>query len=59
MAGRSTYQPDSGLDLTIFTAEFISERFTNLKSNPLWPQAKLHSQWPGVRDNSDETHCKY
>ncbi|KAL1990967.1 hypothetical protein VTN49DRAFT_5471 [Thermomyces lanuginosus] len=58
-AGRSTYQPGSGLDLTIFTAEFISERFTNLKSNPLWPQAQLHSQWPGTGEQGDPVFDAY
>jgi hypothetical protein len=31
-----------------FPAEFIQQRFTAVAKYPAWPQAHLHTQWPGV-----------
>ncbi|CZR51671.1 related to fusarubin cluster-esterase [Phialocephala subalpina] len=33
--------------LSTITAEVIEQRFTNPESHNLWPQASLHTQWPG------------
>ncbi|KAL2070171.1 hypothetical protein VTL71DRAFT_13197 [Oculimacula yallundae] len=46
--GRSGYNPAGEVKLSSFTAEFIQQRFTAIKDYPLWPQAKLHTQWPGT-----------
>jgi hypothetical protein len=45
---RSPWLLDSGFSETVFTAEFIAQRFTAVQNFPLWPQAKLHTQWPDV-----------
>lgn len=47
--GRSPWNPNSGFPMTVYSAETITTRFTAVQSSTLWPQAKLHDQWPGVR----------
>jgi hypothetical protein len=49
--GRSPWWPDGGFTQSVFSAEFISERFTAVQDSDEWPQAKLHTQWPGVSHN--------
>jgi pimeloyl-ACP methyl ester carboxylesterase len=45
--GRSPWLPDVDGKLATFAAEQIESRFTAPQVFNLWPQAKLHSQWPG------------
>ena len=45
--GRSAYMPGDG-NLATYSAEFISKLFTGVQYSGLWPQAQLHTQWPGV-----------
>ncbi|KAK3169005.1 hypothetical protein OEA41_005453 [Lepraria neglecta] len=45
--GRSAYNPDGSLGT--FSAEAISTLFTGVQYLKLWPQAHLHTQWPGVQ----------
>ena len=35
--------------LATYSAEYISKLFTGVQHSNLWPQARLHTQWPGVR----------
>lgn len=44
--GRSAWTPGSGT-LSTYSAEIIQQRFTAVQKYKLWPQAVLHSQWPG------------
>ena len=46
--GRSPWLPDIDGKLATFAAEAIESRFTAPEAFNLWPQAKLHSQWPGT-----------
>lgn len=46
--GRSPWHPGSEHPQTTFTAEYVEQHFTNTRDYPLWPQAHLHTQWPGV-----------
>ena len=46
--GRSPWLPDVDGKLATFTAEQIESRFTAPQASNLWPQAKMHSQWPGT-----------
>jgi pimeloyl-ACP methyl ester carboxylesterase len=46
--GRSPWLPDVDGKLSTFAAEQIESRFTAPQVFNLWPQAKLHSQWPGT-----------
>jgi pimeloyl-ACP methyl ester carboxylesterase len=45
--GRSAWQPGVDGPLTPFTVPMIEERFTGAKDANAWPQARLHTQWPG------------
>jgi hypothetical protein len=45
---RSAWNPAGDFPQSTFSAEFISQRFTAVQNYPLWPQAVLHTQWPGV-----------
>jgi pimeloyl-ACP methyl ester carboxylesterase len=44
--GRSAWKPDSG-NMSTYSAEIIQQRFTAPEKYQLWPQAALHTQWPG------------
>lgn len=53
--GRSPWFPGSGADTpSTYSAETIQERFTAPEVYNLWPQAKLHSEWPGNGTMGDE-----
>lgn len=45
---RSPWNPTGNTTLTAYPAEYIEQRFTATEKYALWPQAKLHTQWPGV-----------
>jgi len=44
---RSPHQPEVGVQLRR-AVEWVQQRFTAPERSNLWPQAKLHSQWPGA-----------
>ncbi|KAF2853232.1 alpha/beta-hydrolase [Plenodomus tracheiphilus IPT5] len=47
--GRSAWAPGSGAGTpSTYSAELIQKRFTAPESYDLWPQATLHTQWPGT-----------
>lgn len=45
--GRSAWEPTVD-EVTVVTAEKVQERFTACAQYGTWPQAKLHTQWPGT-----------
>ncbi|KAI0547057.1 Alpha/Beta hydrolase protein [Xylaria curta] len=45
--GRSPWHPDDG-ELITFPAESVQQLFAAGKEYGNWPQAKLHTQWPGT-----------
>ncbi len=45
--GRSAWQPGINGDLKSATVQTIERYFTAPESFNAWPQAKLHTQWPG------------
>ena len=54
--GRSAWQPGAGADmLSTYSAETIQQRFTAPSRYNLWPQAELHTQWPGTGIMLDPT----
>ncbi|KAL4945139.1 hypothetical protein BDV06DRAFT_231826 [Aspergillus oleicola] len=59
MTARSPTLPEDGYSEEVFSAEFIAQRFTNVQDYPLWPQAKLHSQWPGTGERGDAIFDTY
>ncbi|KAF6220579.1 hypothetical protein HO133_003012 [Letharia lupina] len=44
--GRSSYHPSTGPTIT-YTAELAEKRWTACRDFQLWPEAALHTQWPG------------
>lgn len=50
--GRSAWDPALG-DALSFTAEQVREMFTACAAHGTWPQAPLHTQWPGTGDLGD------
>jgi pimeloyl-ACP methyl ester carboxylesterase len=45
--GRSIWLPNSGIAVKTYSAEMMEQRFTATDFYQLWPQAILHTQWPG------------
>ncbi|ATZ45279.1 hypothetical protein BCIN_01g00900 [Botrytis cinerea B05.10] len=45
--GRSAWNPSGNTTLATYTAERTMQRFTATERYNLWPQAALHTQWPG------------
>ena len=51
--GRSAWQPGIDGELTRFVAAFQEWLFTASASDPRWPQAAKHTQWPGSGRRGD------
>ena len=45
--GRSAYSAAADGALTTITPDTIERQFTAIEQQKLWPQARLHTQWPG------------
>ncbi|KAK6211509.1 hypothetical protein QIS74_10773 [Colletotrichum tabaci] len=53
--GRSAWMPGYGASKpSTYSAEIIQQRFTAVKEYSLWPQAALHTQWPGTGMMGDD-----
>src|SRR5438309_905123 len=46
--GRSAYDAAKDGPLAVVSAETIERQFTAIERFNLWPQAHLHTQWPGA-----------
>jgi len=57
--GRSAWNPDLQPPLTALPAALIERLFTDPEANPAWPQAKLHTQWPGAGRAGDPTFDQF
>jgi len=53
--GRSAYVQQADGPVTLPTPEQIERQFTAIEHYNLWPQAKLHTQWPGTGMRGDPT----
>lgn len=51
--GRSVWHPEINGKLRMFSARQIETLFTAARELGTWPQAKLHSQWPGTGRKGD------
>jgi len=51
--GRSSYNRQADGELTTGTVETIERQFTAIEKYNLWPQARLHTQWPGAGTHGD------
>ncbi|KAL8898827.1 MAG: hypothetical protein Q9207_006505 [Kuettlingeria erythrocarpa] len=56
--GRSSYHPSSGPTIT-YPAELAEKRWTACSHYHLWPEAALHTQWPGTGRMGDEVFDAY
>jgi len=56
--GRSPYDPGVG-QLSVYSAETIESLFTGIQWFGTWPQAKLHTQWPGNGTIGDEVFDQF
>ena len=50
--GRSAYLDSLGPNIRFSSAQ-LEQRFTAHEKHNLWPQAKLHTQWPGTGQRGD------
>ena len=53
--GRSPYTPAADGRLTLATLDTLESQFTAIEKFNLWPQARLHTQWPGSGLRGDPT----
>lgn len=53
--GRSAWQSKVDGTTSTFTTRTIESRFTATREHTLWPQAILHTQWPGSGTKGDPT----
>ena len=53
--GRSAWHPDVNGKLRMYTAPQLEQLFTASATLGNWPQAKLHTQWPGSGRRGDPT----
>jgi pimeloyl-ACP methyl ester carboxylesterase len=51
--GRSPYVESVYGKSNLNTSKFLMERFVAVARYKLWPQARLHSQWPGTAEPGD------
>ncbi|PQE14007.1 fusarubin cluster-esterase protein [Rutstroemia sp. NJR-2017a BBW] len=51
--GRSPWNPNGNTTLTIYPAQRIEQRFTGTQNFNIWPQASLHTQWPGSKHDTN------
>jgi pimeloyl-ACP methyl ester carboxylesterase len=57
--GRSAYTPAADGTLSMVGAEQIERQFTAIEKFNLWPQAHLHTQWPGSGVRGDPTFGQF
>jgi pimeloyl-ACP methyl ester carboxylesterase len=57
--GRSPYIADVYGPARTQTGEYAMQRFSTGEKYNLWPQAKLHTQWPGTGDPGDPVFDNY
>jgi pimeloyl-ACP methyl ester carboxylesterase len=57
--GRSAYIGDVYGASRTQTREYVMQRFSTSERYNLWPQAKLHTQWPGTGEPGDPVFDNY
>jgi pimeloyl-ACP methyl ester carboxylesterase len=57
--GRSSYQPDTDGTQAYPDALRVQQRFTAPEKFNLWPQARLHTQWPGTGTAGDPSFDQF
>jgi pimeloyl-ACP methyl ester carboxylesterase len=57
--GRSTYSPEVYGEMSAQPLGYVIQKFTAQEKEKLWPQAALHTQWPGTGEPGDPTFDQY
>lgn len=57
--GRSPFTPEVYGETSSQSLDYVQQKFTTQEKYKLWPQAALHTQWPGKGVPGDETFDQY
>jgi len=57
--GRSTYSPEVYGEMSAQPLGYVVQKFTAQEKDKLWPQAALHTQWPGTGEPGDPAFDQY
>ena len=57
--GRSPYSPEVYGEMSAQPLGYVVQKFTAQEKDKLWPQAALHTQWPGTGEPGDPTFDQY
>jgi len=57
--GRSTYSPEVYGEMSAQSLGYVVQKFTAQEKEKLWPQAALHTQWPGAGEPGDPAFDQY
>ena len=57
--GRSTYSPEVYGAMSAQPLGYVVQKFTAQEKEKLWPQAALHTQWPGTGEPGDPAFDQY
>jgi pimeloyl-ACP methyl ester carboxylesterase len=57
--GRSTYSPEVYGEMSAQPLGYVIQKFTAQEKEKLWPQAALHTQWPGTGEPGDPAFDQY
>ncbi len=57
--GRSTYSPEVYGAMSAQPLGYVVQKFTAQEKDKLWPQAALHTQWPGTGEPGDPAFDQY
>ena len=57
--GRSPFSPEVYGEMSAQPLGYVVQKFTAQEKEKLWPQAALHTQWPGTGEPGDPTFDQY
>jgi pimeloyl-ACP methyl ester carboxylesterase len=57
--GRSPFSPEVYGEMSAQPLGYVVQKFTAQEKDKLWPQAALHTQWPGTGEPGDPTFDQY
>src|SRR5215831_20229175 len=57
--GRSPFTPEVYGETSSQSLDYVLQKFTTQEKYKLWPQAALHTQWPGKGERGDDAFDQY
>ena len=57
--GRSPFTPEVYGETSSQALDYVLQKFTTQEKYKLWPQAALHTQWPGKGERGDDAFDQY